>query len=187
MKKIKIFLALIILSLIISSLNANSAIVLNRSTELINAYNNQNLVRLHVVANSNSPGDQYLKRKVRNEIVNYMGSYTNKELILSELDKIEEYVEKVLRQEGADYNAEVSCGNYYFPRRTYDDLTLPEGEYRAMKIVLGAGQGANWWCVLLPPLCIENKDNETKGLEFRLKLTELLKFKTRLAFFSMKE
>lgn len=182
MKKLKVFLGLIILSIILSSLNANSAIVLNKADELINAYNNNNLVRLHVVANSNSPKDQYLKRKVRDEVVSYMAHYPDKNVLLSEPERIEEHIAGFLKKEGVDYPVEVSFGNYYFPKRTYDDLTLPAGEYRALKIILGKGQGANWWCVLLPPLCIEKNPSEKQKVEFRFKLADILGYKSKIAF-----
>ncbi len=182
MKKVRVFLGLIILSFILMSLNVNSAFVLKDSSELINAYNNNNLIRLHVIANNNSPRDQFIKRNVRDAVVKYLGSYPEEKLkrgfSQSDLDKIKLFIEGLLKEEGVAYPVEVEFGKYDFPKRTYGDMTLPAGEYTSLKIVLGNGQGSNWWCVLLPPLCIEEDTNNElafgkKEIEFRFKLAEL--------------
>ncbi len=183
MKKIQFFLVLIILSIIYLSLSVNSAFVIKDSSELINAYKNHNLVRLHVIANSNSPEDQYLKREVRNNVINYMAvqleNNDNYKNGLSQRYKndIKKVINNVLKKNNVNYSAKILFGNYNFPRRTYKDYTLPPGRYKAMKIILGKGQGSNWWCVLLPPLCLENNigkiSNSDLKVEFRLKLAEI--------------
>ncbi len=178
MKILKYLLGLIIISVILMSLNVNSAFVVKDKIELINAYNNRNLIRLHVVANSNSPLDQYLKRRVRDEVINFMAGYADKESLLSNLGIIEEHVQQELKKESSYLPLEVHFGNFYFPRRTYGNMTLPEGEYKALKIILGKGEGSNWWCVLSPPLCIDEVRGigKTKAkVEFRFKLVDLLK------------
>lgn len=179
MKKIRILLGLIILSIIIMSLNVNSAFVLKNSSKDINAYKNQNLIRLHVIANSNSPQDQYIKRKIRDKVQLYMGKFNSITVLekKDELKKLKLYIDKFLEDNGFYYKSRVEFGSYYFPVRTYDDLTLPAGKYRALKIVLGKGKGSNWWCVLLPPMCIENKELAGKNgsnIEIRFKIIEWL-------------
>lgn len=178
MKALKYILALIIISFLLVSLNVNSAFVIKDKAELINAYNNQNLIRFHVVANSNSPFDQYLKRRVRDEVVSYMARYPDNKRFLLDLTGIEKLVEGILKEEGHYLPVEVQFGNFYFPRRTYGDMILPAGEYKALKIILGKGEGSNWWCVLSPPLCIDEArgiNPENRKIEFRLKLVDLLK------------
>ena len=177
MRKMKILLGLILFSIIIVSLNVNSALVLKEPNQLIDAFKNNSLVRLHIIANSNSPADQYLKRKIRNQLTTYIGKFPDKENIVLEekIDEIDKYINSILEVEGVNYKAQIELGSYYFPDRTYDNLTLPAGRYKALKVVLGKGKGANWWCVLLPPMCIEDQKNGNfadQKIEFRFKIFE---------------
>ena len=129
--------------------------------EDVNAGLSQNLVRLHVVANSDSASDQALKLKVRDAIIDYMkdklASSKNidetRDIINSNLKNIEELSLKVIKENNSSYGVKASLGNYSFPTKTYGDIALPAGEYQALKVVIGEGVGANWWCVLFPPLC----------------------------------
>jgi stage II sporulation protein R len=159
----------------------NSAFVIKDSSRLVNAYKNDNLIRLHVIANSNSPEDQYLKRKVKNDVVKYIAAQSDssnydKSILIKNKKKIKEVINDILKTNNVNYSVKITSGNYNFPRRTYNNYTLPPGKYKALKIILGKGQGSNWWCVLLPPLCIENNINKSKDnkseIEFRLKLAE---------------
>ena len=121
----------------------------------------RDLIRLHVVANSDSPADQAVKLKVRDRIVAETGalfrgaeSEPEAELLLTtHLSEIQQVADRVLQAEGVNYRSHTEVGVYEFPERTYGTLTLPAGRYRALRVVLGAGKGANWWCVLFPPLC----------------------------------
>lgn len=180
MKKLRILLGLIFFTIIIMSINVNSALVLNNSNELINAFKNKSLVRLHVIANSNSPVDQYIKRNIRNQLLTYMGNYADKDNIQLEenIYEINNFINNILREEGINYGAKADLGLYSFPERTYQELTLPAGRYKALKVKLGKGGGANWWCVLLPPMCIEDQKNtntDSRQIEFRFKLWEWFK------------
>ncbi|WP_084413200.1 stage II sporulation protein R [Desulfovirgula thermocuniculi] len=123
------------------------------------------LIRLHVLANSDSPVDQALKLRVRDAVVGSTAPLFRqartpaeaREIALANLELIREVAEREVRAAGKDYPVTVSWGRYRFPERTYPSpagsLTLPEGDYEAVRIVLGRGEGANWWCVLFPPLC----------------------------------
>lgn len=140
------------------------------------------LLRLHVVANSNSPHDQYIKRIVRDKVIKYFEDNleTLESDLKGELNKIDGFVAGILKSEGADYGVEIELGQYYFPGRTYANLTLQQGKYKALRIALGSGEGSNWWCVLLPPLCIENKEGEKMDDEkiiFKSKLIEWIQGK----------
>lgn len=122
---------------------------------------NKDMIRFHVIANSDSKNDQKLKLRIRDKILEEMGSEFNesksiensREIINKNLNKIKDIAENEIIAEGKDYNVEVVLGNDKFPTKTYGDLTLPAGEYEALKVVIGEGKGQNWWCVMFPPLC----------------------------------
>lgn len=119
------------------------------------------LVRLHVVANSDSIEDQELKRKVRDEVIKQISpKFENlkditqaKQLIADNIALIENITAKVLSDNNKAYGAKVALGSFDFPTKSYGNLTLPAGSYQALKITLGDGKGQNWWCVMFPPLC----------------------------------
>jgi stage II sporulation protein R len=119
------------------------------------------LVRLHVVANSDSIEDQDLKRKVRDEVIKQISpSFEGltdvsqvKQVITDNITLIEQIAAKVLKENQKDYGVVAVLNNFDFPTKVYGNLTLPAGNYQALKIVLGNGEGQNWWCVMFPPLC----------------------------------
>lgn len=125
------------------------------------AYNQHNLIRFHVIANSDSDRDQALKRRVRDLVVEKMTPEFSKAKNLNEARRIArlhlEDIKEIARGEvklwGTDYPVSVELGKFDFPVKTYGKLTLPAGSYEAVRVVIGEGQGANWWCVLFPPLC----------------------------------
>ncbi|MGD0152679.1 MAG: stage II sporulation protein R [Thermacetogeniaceae bacterium] len=125
------------------------------------AYNQENLIRLHIIANSNNPQDQALKYQVRDAIVAALrpellqlhSRPAAEALLAAERDRIIRIAEQTIAANGYSYPARMEIGNFNFPTRAYGDLVLPAGNYRAVRIVLGQGAGANWWCVLFPPLC----------------------------------
>jgi stage II sporulation protein R len=119
------------------------------------------LVRLHIVANSDSPEDQALKREVRDEVIKQISPKFEglkdvsevKTVIAENLGLIESIAKQVLQRENKSYGAVAMLGNFDFPTKVYGNLTLPAGNYQALKVVLGKGEGQNWWCVMFPPLC----------------------------------
>ncbi|MHB8065663.1 MAG: stage II sporulation protein R [Ruminiclostridium sp.] len=135
--------------------------VSNTYAEDINAGLSQNLVRLHVVANSDSAADQALKLKVRDTIIEFMKNKLanskdineTKTIIRDNLKNIEQVSNEVIKKNNSKDSVKVTMGNYDFPTKTYGDIALPAGEYQALRVVIGNGVGANWWCVLFPPLC----------------------------------
>ena len=120
-----------------------------------------NLIRLHVVANSDSPEDQALKLDIRDAVLDYMRMELKdskdieqtKFIISKNFGKIEEIARNKIAGQGKDYPVKTTMGIYPFPTRSYGDVTLPAGYYQALRIVIGEGGGVNWWCVLFPPLC----------------------------------
>ncbi|MBU7005601.1 stage II sporulation protein R [Phosphitispora fastidiosa] len=143
------------------SVKAGQPVTGNDAGVCVEAYNQYNLIRFHVIANSDSERDQALKRKVRDLIVREMTSEFSKAKNLDDARKIAqghlEEIESIAAEEvkawGEDYPVNVQLGNFDFPVKSYGDLTLPAGNYEAVRVVIGHGQGANWWCVLFPPLC----------------------------------
>lgn len=121
-----------------------------------------NLLRLHVIANSDSPEDQKLKLDVRDKIIDYFGknfadckSKEEMESIVSkDIDNIKKYVEMYLENIGKVCKVQVELGKSIFPTKNYGLFTVPTGEYDALRVILGEGEGKNWWCVLFPPLCM---------------------------------
>jgi len=119
------------------------------------------LLRLHVIANSDTFEDQALKLKVRDAVLDAAGKLlmdvASKDeaiaLVRSNLHLFESVAEDAVRREGFGYEVAVSIGRFGFPDRIYGNLFVPAGEYDAVRVVIGAGQGTNWWCVLFPPLC----------------------------------
>lgn len=120
------------------------------------------LIRLHVVANSDSDEDQALKLQVRDSILEYLTALlegtTDREkaveIIESRMDSIVEVSEAVIREQGYGYQAAAIIAAEDFPTREYDTFSLPAGEYTSLRIVIGGGGGRNWWCVIFPPLCM---------------------------------
>ena len=108
------------------------------------------VVRLHVVAHSDSGNDQQIKLAVRDAVLREGGKVKNEKELLSAIGQT---ADAVLSEYGAEYGCSVERGRFYFPTRHYKNLTLPAGEYDAVRIILGKGEGENWWCVMTPPLC----------------------------------
>ena len=121
----------------------------------------QSVFRLHVIANSDSKEDQDLKYKVRDKVLEYMNEISmdcssKEEVILLAEEHKEEFkkiAENVIKQNGYDYEVNIKIGNFDFPTKTYGDISLPAGEYDALRIEIGEAKGQNWWCVMFPPLC----------------------------------
>jgi stage II sporulation protein R len=130
-------------------------------------------IRLRILANSDSDEDQGLKRKVRDavnkEITKWVAELTSveaaRQLIQSKLPEIEEIVEDVLEEENVEQSYTVNFENVSFPTKLYGNFIYPAGEYEAILISLGEAKGANWWCVLFPPLCFLDFSNSVAVAE----------------------
>ena len=147
-------------------------------------------IRLRILANSDSNEDQALKRKVRDavnaEITTWVEDLTSIEaartLINSRVPEIEKIAYQVLKEEGSKQTVHVDFDQVNFPTKIYGNYIYPAGQYEAILITLGNGEGANWWCVLFPPLCFldfsngdavkqadEESDNTEKDEEVQVK------------------
>ncbi len=128
----------------------------------------QKVIRFHVRANSDAQEDQNLKLKVRDAIGAYMQPKLSgicdiedsRRVIQEYLPQIRETAEDVVAQEGYTYDVEASLAVTDFPQKTYGDYTFPAGRYEALEVVIGAGGGHNWWCVMYPNLCFFNSAYE---------------------------
>ncbi len=130
----------------------------------------QNIVRLHVLANSDTKEDQELKLKVRDAILSHsQANFTKKEDVASELESYKEIARKVILENGYDYAVEVEYGNFKFPTKDYKNMRLPAGNYDAVRVKIGKAQGQNWWCVMFPPLCFVDGTTDTTYAEEKLR------------------
>jgi stage II sporulation protein R len=124
-------------------------------------------IRLRILANSDLEVDQELKREVRDEvnaaITEWVAELTSveaaRDLIQSRLPEIKVIAEEVLAKNGSDQSVKTDFGKVEFPTKLYGEFLYPAGEYEAVLITLGEGKGANWWCVLFPPLCFLDFSN----------------------------
>lgn len=119
-------------------------------------------IRLRILANSDNDADQKLKRKVRDRISEEIAVWVEdiedieeaRKMIAARTNDIQAMAQEVLQQQNSNQSVEVEYGkNIQFPVKMYGNYVYPAGEYEAVLITLGEGKGANWWCVLFPPLC----------------------------------
>lgn len=140
-----------------------------------------NVIRLHVVANSDSKDDQNIKNIVRDNVLEYINSLsienisTSRKIILENLENINRIANATLNELNCNFEAKVYFDTFHFPAKKYEDISLPSGKYEAIKIVLGEGKGKNWWCVMYPPLCFRDINTgfmpETSKLQFKNSLS----------------
>jgi len=134
-------------------------------------------IRLRILANSDSPADQWIKREVRDAIVAQMNEWVTgpqtieaaRETVRVRLPELNELVGDTLRNYGFDYTYQVELGVVPFPTKMYGNQVYPAGNYEALRVSIGKAEGQNWWCVLFPPLCfvdsemIVKNDNEAQA------------------------
>lgn len=118
-------------------------------------------IRLRILANSDSVADQALKRRVRDAIVEQMNTWVSGPTTLEEarviingrIPELEELVKREIERNGYSYSSKVELGMVPFPAKMYGNKVYPAGDYEALRVTIGSGEGQNWWCVLFPPLC----------------------------------
>lgn len=145
------------------------------------AFAEQNLIRIHVLANSNTPKDQDLKLLVRDAVLaetrGLLKDISQKEqaheLIIQHQNLLEQVAQEVVLKEGFDYPVEVEMGKFAFPTRVYGSLEVPEGWYDAVRIKIGSATGDNWWCVLFPPLCLGEMGDSSQLVKVNEEITEV--------------
>lgn len=165
------------------------------SIELVEARREQRslasgVLRLHVIANSNSGEDQELKLAVRDRILEQyseeLRSFSSvadaERFVFSETENIERLARSVLAEEGCGFEVHAVLENELFPQRRYANVILPAGEYRALRVVIGSGEGENWWCVMFPPLCCfaESDSGEVLGEEWSIATEDSVEIRFKL-------
>ena len=131
------------------------------------------VLRLHIPANSDSDEDQAIKLRVRDLLLEEYGDRLSGSGGLEEaearaeelLPEIERRASDFLRDNGFDYGAKAELVDMWFTTREYDRLILPAGNYKALRVTLGSGEGHNWWCVIFPQLCLPAVSDEVKAEE----------------------
>ncbi len=121
----------------------------------------ERLIRLHVIAPSDSDRDQALKLKVRDAVIRESAEMFHGCTDISKAEKIcrenkqllKNTAQSVVKENGFDYDVRVEFDREQYPVRRYEEFILPSGEYLSLRVIIGKGQGKNWWCVLYPPLC----------------------------------
>lgn len=142
----------------------------------------EEVLRFHILANSDSEEDQELKLKVRDQILDYLDTEMPQASDAKEtarwirlhMDELEEVGRKTVTASGYDYPVNAAVTTCWFPDRTYGDMTFPAGNYEALRIELGDAQGHNWWCVLYPGLCFLDAANAVIPEEGKQKLQNVL-------------
>lgn len=205
-------------SINISSLKSSKNILSNRKEEVTNRtleYDEVKnlLIRFHVIANSDTNEDQKLKLKVKNEVIKYLYPYLSnsssleesRKIIINNKEEVEEISRKVIKDNNYNYDVKLELSRENFPEKLYGNIVLPQGNYEAFRIIIGSGQGKNWWCVMFPPLCFvdeskaeveyekteknlekakkeevlnvddESKEENEKKIEYKFKFIEILK------------
>lgn len=140
------------------------------------------VLRFHVLANSDSEEDQKLKMQVKELIISYMKSELpdsqsveeTKAWAKANINKIKELAQDKVKAQGYDYPVSAEVTDSYFPDKTYGDVTFPEGEYEALRIEIGDAGGQNWWCVLYPNLCFVDATHAVVPREGKEELEQVL-------------
>ncbi len=114
-----------------------------------------NLLRMHILANSDNACDQDIKIKVRDYVIKYINDkeIESKSDVIKSITDMKNNIDNILIENGFRYKSEILVSNSEFDTRIYSNISIPAGNYQALKIVLGEGKGENWWCVAYPPLC----------------------------------
>lgn len=154
--------------------------VLNFHFESTEAALASQVIRFHVLANSNTDADQKLKLKVRDRVINEMNNLfdSNGDIalarctVIENIDKIKAIAKDEILKNGCSYDVKVSLGSSDFPTKNYGEIVLPAGTYEALKIEIGSAEGQNWWCVLFPPLCFVDESCVAYDSEAAIKLSE---------------
>lgn len=157
------------------------------------------IIRLHVIANSDSCEDQAVKLQVRDAVVEYLTpllaaaktSDESRRILMEQQDTLLSIAQQVLKTYDKNYSANLEFGWFEFPLKSYGTMVFPAGQYEAMRIVLGKAEGKNWWCVLFPPLCFidganatavpiiatdsQQQENQSINIEFKSKIGEFFK------------
>ncbi len=146
-------------------------LVIVSNVEYSEQIDTDSLIRIHVLANSDSDADQQLKLQVKDDVVRYLQPLLEKSksaeesraIIRNHMAQIKQTAQQTLQQHGSEDTVTLQYGHFDFPVKYYGSFSLPSGNYEALRILIGDGQGRNWWCVLFPPLCFTDSNVSTSG------------------------
>lgn len=162
------------------------------------SFEQEGLIRFHVLANSDKPEDQQLKLKVRDAVIAYLAPQLEhltdpedaRQVVVENEGKLIDIAQHVIVENGANYPVSIEFGIFDFPVKSYGNFVLPAGKYEAVRILIGNAEGKNWWCVLFPPLCfiditnaaavptdnaniISKNENANDNIEIKWKVAEV--------------
>lgn len=174
MKKI-ILITIIIIGAIIMYVNVNAEV-----DEIVIP---GSAIRVRVIANSNSIHDQSIKMKVKEKIektispllINVDNVEDARTIINNNLSNLDKDIEVLFDENNYNQDFIINFGNNHFPEKDYKGVHYDEGEYESLVVTIGEGEGDNWWCVLFPPLCLlEAEENETSDIEYQFFVSQML-------------
>ena len=139
--------------------------------EISEQIDKNSLIRIHVLANSDSQADQQLKLQVKDDVVRYLEPQLaqshsveeSRQIIQNSLPQLEQTAKDTLQRLNSNYDVTLQYGRFDFPVKYYGTFSLPAGNYEALRILIGEGQGHNWWCVLFPPMCFTDSNTSSSG------------------------
>ncbi len=170
----KKFIVLVVLSVLLSSVTDLAGLMLDK--KLLQ----DQIIRLHVVAQSDAKVDQNIKLCVKDAIVSYLQEHIPKNIdaasariyLSAHLSTLENVANAAIEAAGGSEFAVVSLRQEAFPKRDYDTFSLPSGVYESLRVTIGDGKGKNWWCVVFPSLCAGSTTDEYKSLAVSAGLSE---------------
>lgn len=182
MKNFKITCRIALLLIFAAAIIEKAGKVSTAQTDPLQPQIAEKILRFHVLANSDSKEDQRVKLLIRDAIGGMMESRlenatdleTSRQIVEENLDEIVQVAASTLEEEGYDYGVNAYLSKVQFPEKTYGEYTFPAGEYEALEVVLGEGEGQNWWCVLYPNLCFRGSVYEVIDEEAKKELKEVL-------------
>lgn len=158
MKKLIIYIS--VLGILICSLCGHAYIDNVKNNDLIDSISSK-IIRFHVLANSNSNEDQQLKIKVKDKIIEYIfpklensnNLEESREILANNEEEIIKIANECIKENGYNYSVKIEFKRENFPEKVYGNISLPQGEYEAFRVLIGQAAGENWWCVMFPPIC----------------------------------
>ena len=140
-------------------------------------------IRVRVIAHSNSLRDQsmkmhvksYIEKTISPKLIDVDNIEAARGIISSEIGELDKGIMELFREYEYDMNYDISFGKNYFPEKDYKGVYYKEGEYESLVVTIGSGNGDNWWCVLFPPLCLlEGDENDSSDVEYQFFVQKLL-------------
>lgn len=178
-EKLIFALALVIAALVTGMVSRQMRVQAEKETQEHLA---QEVLRFHILANSDSDEDQTLKMRVKEEVLAYLEGAMPEEMNVTQTtdwmrrhtEELEDLSREIVLQEGYDYPVSAAVTTCWFPEKTYGDMTFPAGNYEALRIEIGAAKGHNWWCVLYPNLCFLDAVNAVVPEKGKQELKQVL-------------